>query len=105
MGILGNLFGSNKECEAILSKGGVVVDVRSPQEFASGHVPGSRNIPLGQLNQRIGELKKLKKPVVLCCASGMRSGAATGTLKKHGFECCNGGSWGKVARVQEKVGQ
>lgn len=63
-----------------------IVDVREPAEFASGHLPEARNIPVGKLAERIGELEKFKdKPVLLCCASGMRSGKAGGELKKHGF--------------------
>jgi len=63
-----------------------IVDVREVAEFVSGHLPEARNIPLAKLAERIGELEKFKdKPVLLCCASGMRSGKAGGELKKQGF--------------------
>jgi rhodanese-related sulfurtransferase len=70
-----------------------IVDVRTPQEYMGGHVTGSINIPLSELAVRIDEIKNMAQPIVLCCASGMRSGQATLFLKQHGIECVNGGSW------------
>ncbi len=72
-----------------------VVDVRTPAEFMGGHVAGSINIPLNELPIRIGELKD-KKNIVLCCASGMRSGNAAVFLKQNGIDCYNGGPWTDV---------
>lgn len=72
---------------------GTIVDVRSYNEFLGGNVAGSINIPLNEIPERIEELKKLTAPLVLCCASGMRSGQAQHFLSQHGIECCNGGSW------------
>lgn len=64
----------------------VVLDVREAAEFAHGHIPNSRHIPLGQLEKRLTELEKLKeKPLIVNCASGNRSGAACATLRRHGF--------------------
>ncbi len=63
-----------------------ILDVREASEFASGHLPEARNIPVDKLADRIGELEKFKdKPIIVCCASGMRSGKACGELKKQGF--------------------
>lgn len=63
-----------------------IVDVREVDEFASGHLPEAKNIPASKLADRIAELEKFKdKPILLCCASGMRSGKAGNELKKHGF--------------------
>lgn len=63
-----------------------IVDVREVDEFAGGHLPEANNIPTGKLAERIGELEKFKdKPIIVCCASGMRSGKATAELKKQGF--------------------
>lgn len=70
-----------------------VVDVRTPGEFAGGHVKGSINIPLQDLVERLDEIKKLEQPFILCCASGNRSGQATAYLKSLGIQCENGGSW------------
>jgi len=77
----------------IKEKQGTIVDVRTPEEFMGGHVAGSINIPLQELNTRINELKALQAPLILCCASGGRSGMATQLLKQQGIECANAGSW------------
>lgn len=70
-----------------------IVDVRTPGEFMGGHVVGSINIPLQEIQHRIDELKAINGSLVLCCASGNRSGLATQFLKSCGIECENGGSW------------
>jgi len=62
-------------------------------EFAGGHVAGSVNIPLNEIPERMNEIRSMEQPIVLCCASGMRSGQATGFLNANGVECTNGGSW------------
>lgn len=72
---------------------GTVVDVRTPAEFREGNVVGSINIPLREIPQKIEEISKLKAPIVLCCASGNRSGQAHQYLSTHGVDCVNGGSW------------
>ena len=72
---------------------GTIVDVRTQGEFMGGNVVGSINSPLQEIQQRIDELKDLKQPLVLCCASGNRSGQATQFLSQMGMECYNGGSW------------
>jgi rhodanese-related sulfurtransferase len=64
----------------------LVVDVRSVEEFRSGHILNARNIPLAQLDSRLSDLERYKeKPVILACESGSRSGAAASVLRKHGF--------------------
>jgi phage shock protein E len=70
-----------------------IVDVRTPAEFAGGNVAGSVNIPLHEIPQRIEEFKSIQGPIVLCCASGNRSGQATAYLRSQGVDCENGGSW------------
>ena len=72
---------------------GTIVDVRTTAEFQGGHVPGSINIPLQEIVARIDEVKALKSPLVLCCASGGRSGQVHGYLAQNGIECVNAGSW------------
>ncbi len=82
-----------KGLPGLRASGAVFVDVRTPGEFASGNRPGSINIPLDAIAARAGELDK-EKPVVLCCASGARSGAAAGILKAMGFRnVTNAGPW------------
>jgi phage shock protein E len=75
--------------------GAVWVDVRSAAEFAGGNAPGTINIPLPELGRRLSELPKAS-PVVLCCASGTRSGMAKLLLKKNGYSrVYNLGPWTK----------
>ncbi len=77
----------------LLEEGGQIIDVRSAEEFVSGNKEGSINIPLNLLAKRIKELDK-SKPIILCCASGSRSGLAKRTLKAQGFENVhNAGTW------------
>ena len=84
-------------------KQGTVVDVRTREEFQGGHVPGSVNIPLQEITQRMDELNSLKQPLVLCCASGNRSGQAHRFLEPQGIACCNGGSWLDVNYLRSKA--
>lgn len=74
-----------------------IVDVRSMDEFIEGHSEGSINIPLHEIPVKVQEFKTLNGPIILCCASGNRSGQATAFLKSHGVECINGGSWQEAA--------
>ncbi len=70
-----------------------IIDVRTPQEFAHGNYPGAINIPLDRLPQHITEIKDMKKPIVIYCRSGNRSGMATAILQQSGVpEVYNGGS-------------
>lgn len=83
----------------LLRRGAVVVDVRSPAEFAAGARPGSLNIPLGELEKRAGELDA-SKPVIVCCASGTRSAMAASLLARRGFkEVVNAGPWRNTLSV------
>ncbi|MDR3054940.1 MAG: rhodanese-like domain-containing protein [Zoogloeaceae bacterium] len=64
----------------------VVVDVREAGEFAAGHLPDARNIPAKDVIARIAEFAELKeKPLIVVCASGVRSGQISGQLQKQGF--------------------
>ncbi len=80
----------------IKEKQGTILDVRTIDEFRGGHVAGSINIPLQEIERRIEELKNMKQPLLLCCASGGRSGQATQYLSQFGIECYNAGSWLEV---------
>ena len=73
-----------------------IVDVRSREEFMSGNVAGSINIPLQEVVEREAEVMGLKQPVMFCCLSGGRSGQATQYFKAKGLECENGGGWLEV---------
>ncbi len=73
-----------------------IIDVRTPAEFMGGHVAGSFNIPLQEIQSRLQEIKDMEQPLLLCCASGARSGSATSFLKNAGVDCENGGGWMEV---------
>lgn len=65
---------------------GVLIDVCEPAEHQAGHAPGCRNIPLGQLDQRLVDLPKDKNtPVLVMCQSGMRARRAAAQLRKQGY--------------------
>ncbi|KAB2915652.1 MAG: rhodanese-like domain-containing protein [Bacteroidetes bacterium] len=79
-----------------------IIDVRTPAEFMGGNVAGSVNIPLNEVPHRLDEFKTMQN-IVLCCASGNRSGQATMFLKQNGIECVNGGSWLDVNYIISKL--
>ncbi|MCY0870155.1 MAG: rhodanese-like domain-containing protein [Firmicutes bacterium] len=62
-----------------------VIDVREPEEYAAGHIPGAKLIPLGQLPQRLGEVDRTRDAVIVC-RSGGRSGKACELLASKGYE-------------------
>jgi rhodanese-related sulfurtransferase len=70
---------------------GTIVDVRTTSEFSGGHVNGSVNIPLNEVQSRVEEFRKMQQPLVLCCASGGRSGQAAAFLQSKDISCENGG--------------
>ncbi|WP_130736111.1 rhodanese-like domain-containing protein [Flavobacterium sp. J27] len=95
MGLLDMLGLGNKtnDIKEFIQKGAVILDVRTQEEYAEGHIKGSKNIALQSLNSKIAEIKKWNKPVIACCRSGMRSAQAASILKQNGIDCINGGGW------------
>jgi rhodanese-related sulfurtransferase len=75
------------EATRLMNQGGtLVLDVRDAKEFATGHLPRARHIPLGELSNRLEELAKYKeKAVIVTCRTGARSGGALRLLRKAGF--------------------
>ena len=98
MGLLSmlGLGGKSESVKEFMEKGAVIIDVRTPGEFQGGHIKGSKNIPLNVISSKINEIKKLGKPVIACCASGMRSGQAASILKSSGIDAMNGGGWSSL---------
>ena len=90
-----SIFGLKQTDYAQLIKdGAVILDVRSSGEYASGHIEGSINISVNKLAANLNKLKDKKKPIITCCASGMRSASAKGILESNGYENVhNGGAW------------
>jgi phage shock protein E len=96
-------FGKNK-IKAVLANGAVIIDVRTVHEFDQGKVPGSVNIPVDRIAANAERIKHMDKPVVCCCASGMRSGIAIRTLKAKGIKnVYNGGSWMGVLKMVKNL--
>jgi phage shock protein E len=94
-------IGSKVDLGELIAGGAVIVDVRSPAEYASGHLKKSINLPLDTLKMRLGKLKK-DATVITCCASGMRSSMAKKILLDNGFEQVhNGGSWYNLKHYEE----
>lgn len=81
--------------ENINLKESTIIDVRSRGEFSMGNVEGSVNIPLNEIPDNVEDIKNMKRPIVLCCASGNRSGQALNYLLSRDVDdCYNGGMWG-----------
>lgn len=76
---------SGFEARRLVDAGARLVDVRSPQEFAIGHIPGAVNIPVQDLERRMGELPGKNRPIVLYCRSGARSSNAARLLESAGY--------------------
>ena len=95
IGFFKNLFGNAPKVDykALVNNGAQIIDVRTSGEFAGGHVRGSKNIPLSALPNQVSKIDR-KKPVIVCCASGMRSASAASILRNSGFDqVYNGGGW------------
>ena len=99
MSFLRKLFGLGLivDCHELIANGAILIDVRTPGEYANGKPNNSQNITLDKIGGEIENIKKLNKPVILVCQSGMRSGRATGMLKKAGIDALNGGGWHNFA--------
>ena len=82
-------------------KGALVVDVRSPEEYASGHLSGALNIPHDQISQRLSELGADRgREIVLYCRSGRRAGVVQEALRSAGFEhVFNAGGYDALAKA------
>jgi phage shock protein E len=95
--IIKKLLGIKSIDLAVLIKNGtIVIDVRSPSEFESGHVKGAINIPVEQIGSQVEKLKKYSH-IITCCRSGTRSGMAKMTLNAKGLNnVTNGGTWQNV---------
>jgi len=98
MSFLQQLFGGNQTADLanIIEQGAFLVDVRTPGEFAEGHVKGSVNIPLDIVQAQLAKFKN-KKSIIVFCRSGGRSSQAKSILEQNGFtNVVNGGTWNHV---------
>ena len=81
----------------LLQEGAIILDVRSKGEFEGGHIKGALNIPVDQLRNNFSKLKDKNKPIITCCASGMRSASAKSILISGGYTSVfNGGGWNSL---------
>jgi phage shock protein E len=94
MSFLSKLFGMQSvDFKQLKQQGAVIIDVRSPGEFKGGHIQGAINIPLQSIQSSLNKIPK-GKPIITCCASGMRSSSAKSILKSAGYsDVHNGGGW------------
>lgn len=97
MKFLKKLFGIKSiDYNKLMDNGAYIIDVRNTGEFSMGKIKGSTNIPLDKIKSTIKKIEKLKKPVIFCCASGVRSGQATSIAKAMGIDAYNGGGWASL---------
>lgn len=91
---LNRLFGgSSVDYKELIDKGAIILDVRTPSEYRSGHIKNAQNIPLGELSGKLRFIEN-EVPIITCCRSGMRSASAKSILLQNGFtEVFNGGGW------------
>ena len=96
LALIKNLFGlgAKTDYSELVKQGAIILDVRSKDEFSSGHIKNSINIPVDQLSHNLSKLKDKNKCIVCCCASGMRSGTAKRILESKGYnDVFNGVGW------------
>lgn len=94
--ILKQLFGIGPKADfaELVKQGAIIMDVRTKNEFVGGHIKRSVNIPVNMLGANLSRFKDKDKPIITCCATGMRSGSAKSILKSNGYtQVYNGGSW------------
>ncbi|MEH6535404.1 MAG: rhodanese-like domain-containing protein [Psychroserpens sp.] len=97
MGFLSFIFGAKKRQVAYyIEQGALILDVRTQREWDKGHLENSVHIPLSDLNNRVNEVKSLKKSIIVCCESGVRSAKAAKFLVLNNIDAINGGGWVKI---------
>lgn len=87
-------FGPKVDLSELVKNGAIILDVRTKGEYGSGHIKGSVNIPVDQLQKNLQKFKDKNRPIITCCESGMRSYSAKGILTSNGYtNVHNGGRW------------
>lgn len=91
-------FAPKVDCTELVKHGAQIIDVRTPEEFGSGHIKGSMNIPVNILQSQLVKIRK-DKPVITCCRSGARSASALDILQRNGYtDVYDGGGWIELQR-------
>ena len=94
MGFLDFIFGAKKrQVQMYLENGAEILDVRTQREWDKGHIEEATHIPLQDLQNHVLALKKMNKPFIVCCESGVRSAKAAKFLNLNNIEATNGGGW------------
>lgn len=92
MGLFSFLFGKkSNQIQEYLKKDAVILDVRTQREYNAEHIEGAILVSISELKTRIEEIKKLNKPVIAHCKSGIRSAQAKQILNANGIDAINGG--------------
>ena len=87
-------LGTKVDFSELVKRGAMILDVRTKAEYTSGHIKGSVNIPVDVLSNSFEKIRDKNRPIITCCASGMRSSSAKRILKANGYmEVHNGGGW------------
>jgi rhodanese-related sulfurtransferase len=86
---------SRERAHELVAGGALLIDVRTESEFASGHLPGATNVPLGHLSAEASALAGKGQPIVVYCASGVRSAGAKRVLRAAGAEVYDLGAMGR----------
>jgi len=90
-------FGPKVDYSQLIKEGAIIIDVRTKGEYQQGHIKGSVNIAVDTLRNNLSKLKDKNKPVITCCASGMRSASAKSILLSNGYtNVYNGGGWNSL---------
>ena len=94
-------FGPATDYADLIKQNAIILDVRTKNEFKSGNIKKSINIPVDVLHNNLKHLKDKNRPIITCCASGARSAMAKRLLKSQGYtQVYNGGGW---YRLQSKI--
>jgi len=105
LNIFKKLFGLGEKVDypSMIKRGAIILDVRSKGEYTGGHIKGSINISVDTLSANLTKLRDKNKPIITCCASGVRSESAKNILDSNGYKIVyNGGGW---KSLQEKMKQ
>ena len=104
-GFLKKLFADDTDALLdALRQGASIIDVRSAAEFSSGSVTGAINIAHTDIGNAQIQIATLSVPIIVCCASGMRSSLALEELKRMGFDpVINGKTWNRIEQLKQKL--
>ena len=86
-------FRAKTNYSLLVKEGAVILDVRNNDEFSEGHIINALNIPVREIRDHLSKLDHYK-PIICCCASGVRSAAAKTILESKGYRSVyDGGKW------------